>query len=127
MLSVSEYSALRSGIFQDNDKATRQSPQHGCIPAEPASVSPGKIIVALPRPSDSTSVCLFRSNPEIARLHVPRTLFCGIGALARFRGNSTGIKAAGWRTERPGRNCSARHYDRVCHRTCINQPRGQLR
>ena len=55
---------------------------------------------------------------------------CGFGALAHFRGNSTGIKAAGWRgwrTERPGRNCNARHYDRVCHRTCINQPRGQLR
>ena len=30
-------------------------PQHGCVPAEPASVSPGKIIVAPPRPSVSTS------------------------------------------------------------------------
>src|SRR5713101_6317765 len=29
-------------------------PQHGCVPAEPASVSPGKIIVAPPRPSVST-------------------------------------------------------------------------
>ena len=65
--------------------------------------------------------------PEIARHHVPRTLSCGFGAPAHFRGNSTGIKAAGWRTERPGSNCNARHYDRVCHRTCINQPRGQLR
>jgi hypothetical protein len=32
-------------------------PQHGCVPAEPASVSPGKIIVAPPRPSVSTSGC----------------------------------------------------------------------
>src|SRR5215831_733124 len=30
-------------------------PQHGCVPAEPASVSPGKIIVAPPRPFVSTS------------------------------------------------------------------------
>src|SRR6266852_3161270 len=30
-------------------------PQHGCVPAEPASVSPGKIIVAPPCPSVSTS------------------------------------------------------------------------
>jgi hypothetical protein len=30
-------------------------PQHGCVPAEPASVSPGQIIVAPPRPSVSTS------------------------------------------------------------------------
>src|ERR1039458_5672903 len=30
-------------------------PQHGCVRAEPASVSPGKIIVAPPRPSVSTS------------------------------------------------------------------------
>src|ERR1700687_3017829 len=30
-------------------------PQHGCVPAEPASVSPGKIIVAPPRPSVSTN------------------------------------------------------------------------
>ena len=29
-------------------------PQHGCVPAEPASVSPGKIVVAPPRPSVST-------------------------------------------------------------------------
>jgi hypothetical protein len=26
-------------------------PQHGCIPAEPASVSPGKFILAPPRPA----------------------------------------------------------------------------
>jgi hypothetical protein len=30
-------------------------PQHGCVPAEPASVSPGQIIVAPPHPSVSTS------------------------------------------------------------------------
>jgi hypothetical protein len=30
-------------------------PQHGCVPAEPASVSPGKIILAPPCPSVSTS------------------------------------------------------------------------
>ena len=30
-------------------------PQHGCVPAEPASVSPGKIIVAPPCSSVSTS------------------------------------------------------------------------
>ncbi len=29
-------------------------PQHGCVPAEPASVSPGKIIVAPPCPSVAT-------------------------------------------------------------------------
>jgi hypothetical protein len=30
-------------------------PWHSCIPAEPASVSPGEAIVTLPRPSVSTS------------------------------------------------------------------------
>jgi hypothetical protein len=30
-------------------------PQHGCVPAKPLSPSPGRIIVAPPRPSDSTS------------------------------------------------------------------------
>ena len=35
-------------------------PQHGCVPAEPASVSPGKIIVA------HTSICLnFRVRTSI--------------------------------------------------------------
>ena len=29
--------------------------RHGCVPAEPASVSPGKIIVAPPRPAVSTA------------------------------------------------------------------------
>jgi hypothetical protein len=38
------------------DRCDHQAiPQHGCVPAEPASVSPGKIIVAPPRPSVSTS------------------------------------------------------------------------
>jgi hypothetical protein len=32
-------------------------PQHGCVPAEPASVSPGQIIVAPPRPSILTFGC----------------------------------------------------------------------
>src|SRR5580704_7894031 len=30
-------------------------PQHGCVPAKPLSPSPRKIIVAPPRPADSTS------------------------------------------------------------------------
>ena len=38
-------------------------PQHGCVPAEPASVSPGKIIVAPPRPSVSTSGYAVRTKP----------------------------------------------------------------
>src|SRR5271170_1065198 len=69
--SVSEYSALRAGIFKAwglsirwrlggartsprapvhrLDEPTGIIPRHGCVPAVPASVSPGQIIVAPPR------------------------------------------------------------------------------
>src|SRR5438067_2425641 len=39
----------------DVERAHQVIPQHGCIPAEPASVSRSEVIVALPRPSVSTS------------------------------------------------------------------------
>jgi len=35
------------------DEPTGNIPRHGCVPAEPASVSPGKIIVAPQRPAVS--------------------------------------------------------------------------
>src|SRR5216684_7761587 len=43
-------------------------PQHGCVPAEPASVSPGKIIVAPPCPSVSTSGYPIRPNDPAREL-----------------------------------------------------------
>src|ERR1700731_709326 len=40
------------------DEPTGNIPRHGCVPAEPASVSPGKIIVAPQAPPASTSYIL---------------------------------------------------------------------
>jgi len=47
-------STLQVGICKASIWTTRLSPQHGCVPAEPASVSPGKMIVAPPCPSVPT-------------------------------------------------------------------------
>jgi hypothetical protein len=45
-------------------------PRHGCIPAEPASVSPGEVIVAPSRPSVSTSgVPVTRDPTRTQRTH----------------------------------------------------------
>ena len=44
-----------------------------------------------------------------------------------FYGDSTVTEAARCWAKRPGRNCNARHYDRVCRCPRINQPRNPLR
>ena len=62
------------------DESFQAIPQHGCIPAEPASVSPGRVIVAPARPSvfqgEGLSFRYFRvmRNPTSHEVEVSRVV-----------------------------------------------------
>src|SRR5215831_18334909 len=77
----------------------RLSPQHGCVPAEPASVSPGKIIVAPPRPSVSTvavgTTISDRPPPRSVRARLRIRLLRRMGGVEACIG--IGVQNAGWR------------------------------
>ena len=79
-------------------------PRHGCVPAEPASVSPGKIIVAPSRRSVSTSGCAVvwvlrvrRSRSEAVAAHDLRQL-CSVRRTTGRRVDHLGTLAEKLRT-----------------------------
>ena len=66
LVSIPPFGRGFSRHLEDHQASRR----HGCVPVEPASVSPGKIIVALPHPSVSTSGFPF-TRPRGAGLLLP--------------------------------------------------------